>query len=129
MQREAVCNHLEHVVSRYLMAEKQRLQVAQEQLRQKRLALHRMPTPEGKMTSRYWGHKYDLYTPLSYNSYFEVYTPVLEHGYYTYFPNEYWDIKDRYPEEEFWRKREKKPPGRRRRMLYVPRPLYQSSIW
>nr|KAG5699247.1 hypothetical protein BaRGS_000449 [Batillaria attramentaria] len=37
---------------KYLMAEKQRLQLAQEQLRQKRLAMHRMPTPEGEVSTR-----------------------------------------------------------------------------
>ena len=108
------------------MAEKQRLQVAQERLRAKRLALHRLPTPEGKMTSRYWGHKYDIYTPLSYDSYFDVYSPIFESSYPSYIPHEYWRV---YPEEEFWKKRGRRPHGKRGRMLYVPRPLYQSSMW
>ncbi|KAL8567183.1 hypothetical protein ACOMHN_046593 [Nucella lapillus] len=84
-----------------LMAEKQRLQAAQDRLREKRLALHRLPTPEGKMTRRYWGHKYDFYTPLRYNTYSQVYAPVPENGYYTYFPQEeLWLLPERYPDED-----------------------------
>lgn len=112
---------------KYLMAEKQRLQVAQEKLREKRRAMNRMPTPEGKMTQRYWGQKYDIYTPLSYDTYFDIYTPVYEHGYYTYFPDDYWYLKRKYSEDEYLRRAARK--RRNRKFLYVPRPLYESNSW
>ena len=69
------------------MAEKQRLQDAQQLLREKRLTLLRLPTPEGKMTSLYWGHKYNIYTPMTFNPYAKIYCPMLENGYYTYNPD------------------------------------------
>lgn len=116
--------------SRYLMIEKQRLQEAQERLRLKRQMVMRQPTPIGKMTERYWGQKYDIYTPLSYDSYFDIYSPVFENGYFTYFPQELFSLRSKYPEENFWKRRERKHRGKNpRRVLYVPRPLHESSSW
>ncbi|XP_046555115.1 uncharacterized protein LOC124264417 [Haliotis rubra] len=59
----------------YLKKERQRLQDARERLRERRNNLTYAPSPVGKETLKAWGDKYDIYTPLEYDSMFDIYSP------------------------------------------------------